>query len=292
MPEQAVSRVGVVSNFSQYNVIVGDEEAVISPLDPDTIKEQIALTFAESGMMERVAILDSSLYRTDDTAPHILSQAEVNDLCQLLEVDMIYSIDYACLSFYPVGDFIARPLTAYLCSRIYTPDTDSVPGTKVLSKKIREYWMDNIDELNGIVPQIPYDLSETAIESYLPSWKERERVFYYDRLCYELREAKVYVEEGNWEAAAMQWRALATSKLRTHRFMAAYNMALYYEMADSIPQALASLDQAQELAMKRNGRKGTPVQVIDTTMVKEYREALISRQKEIVKIEEYLSRMR
>ena len=74
--------------------------------------------------------------------------------------------------------------------------------------------------------------------------------------------------------------------------MAAYNMALYYEMTDSIPQAIASLDLAQTLAMKRSNRNGAAIQVIDTSLVKEYREVLTNRQKEIMEIETYLTRIR
>ena len=72
----------------------------------------------------------------------------------------------------------------------------------------------------------------------------------------------------------------------------AYNMALYYEMTDSISQAIASLDLAQTLAMKRSNRNGAAIQVIDTSLVKEYREVLTNRQKEIMEIEAYLTRIR
>ena len=133
-------------------------------------------------------------------------------------------------------------------------------------------------------------LSFPHIEPYFPTWKERERVFYHDRLCYELREAKVYVGEGNWEAAAEHWRALSTSKFRTYRFMAAYNMALYYEMTDSIDKAIGQLDLAKEVAT-RSDKNGEAVILIDTSLADEYRKALISRRKEIAIVKQYLDRM-
>ena len=63
-------------------------------------------------------------------------------------------------------------------------------------------------------------------------------------------------------------------------------------MTDSISQAIASLDLAQTLAMKRSNRNGAAIQVIDTSLVKEYREVLTNRQKEIMEIEAYLTRIR
>ncbi len=286
-PSHRAKSIGIVNNFNKNNVVVANNEAVILPCDVDTLRELIAHTFAESGIMDRVVILDSLLYHPDSITPHILTSTEVNDLCQLLEVEMIYSIDYACLTYHPAARFISRPLNAYLCSRIYTPDRDSISGISILDKGTIDCWIDNSDEIASIVPHIPAMLSEACIKSYLPSWKERERVFYYDRLCYEMREAKVYIYEGNWEDAAEQWHELLRSKLRAYRFMAAYNLALYYEMTDRIDEALASLDQAEEFATKRRKKDNTTILIFDTTLIEKYREVLNERQKELERLSEW-----
>ena len=290
MPKHGASSVGVVSNFSENNVIIVNEDALVYPCNPDSIKEQIALSFAETDIMERVVILDSLLYPIDGTAPHFLTQEEVNDLCRELDVDMLYCLEYACMTTNPAAPTIGRPINAYLCSRIYTPDTDSLSGTATMDKKIIERWSADTADVRRLMPEIPYIMAEEAIEPYFPTWKERERVFYHDRLCYELREAKVYVGEGNWEAAAEHWRALSTSKFRTYRFMAAYNMALYYEMTDSIDKAIGQLDLAKEVAT-RSDKNGEAVTLIDTSLADEYRKALISRRKEIAIVKQYLDRM-
>lgn len=291
MPERTIRSVGVVSNFSQHNVVVANDNAIILPCDADTIRELVAQTFADAGVMRRVVVLDSLLYPTDSTAVHTLTGAEVNRLCHELDVESIYSIDYACLTYNPAARFISRPLNAYLCTRIYTPDRDSIRGTSIMDKETLDCWVDNADEIARLASQIPMLLAEAAIKPYLPSWKERERVFWYDRLCYALREAKVYVAEGNWEAAAEQWHSLATSKLRTYRFMAAYNLALYHEMTDDIDRAIASLDLAEKLAVKST-KKGITIQVIDTTLIKEYREVLAHRQKELQQLQAWADRRR
>ena len=285
MPQHKVRSVGVVSNFSQHNVVVVNDDALIVPCDADTVKEQVALTFANSGIMDRVVVLDSLLYHPDSTTQHVLTQSEVNALCHEMDVEMIYSIDYACLTFNPAARFISRPLNAYLCSRIYTPDNDSIRGTSILDKQTLDYWVNNTEEIAYLAPQIPHLLAQNAISPYLPSWKERERVFYHDRLCYELREAKVYAYENNWEAARQHWqRLLDGAKLQTYRFMAAYNLALYHEMTDDIDAALHMLDTAEELATKKNKRGEESSIALDTAFVEQYREVLKDRKKEIERL--------
>jgi hypothetical protein len=118
MPDLTTRSVGVVSNFSQNNVVVAGENTIVLPCDADTLRELVAHTFANAGVMDRVVILDSLLYHPDSTTTHILTGAEVSTLCQQLEVDMLYSIDYACLTFNPTARFISHPLNAYLCTRI------------------------------------------------------------------------------------------------------------------------------------------------------------------------------
>ena len=287
MPKYGAGSVGVVNNFSANNVIVINEDALIYPCNADSVKEHIALSFADAGMLDRVVVLDSLLYHPDSVAPHILTQEKVNALCERLEVDMLYSIDYACVTINRAPRTIGRPMNAYLCSRIYTPDKDTISGTATIDKKIVDSWAYDTAQVHEYMPLVPHLLAETAIEAYFPKWKERERVFYFDRLNYALREAKVYVGEGNWDAAAEQWRSLSTSKSRNQRYMAAYNMALYYEMTDSIDEAIAQLEQAKSLAVMAD-KQGNSIQLIDTALADKYREVLINRKKEIARLEAYI----
>lgn len=290
MPEWGTRSVGIVNNFSRNNVVVVNEEASIYACDPDSMIEEIALSFADAGVMDRVVVLDSVIYPADGVSSHKLSQQEVNALCEYLDVSLLYSLEYACLAVNWGTPSIGRPMNAYLCSRYYTPDTDTLSGTAILDKKVVESWAYDTAQARQLMPEVPYLLAQQAIVPYLPAWKERERVYYYNRLCYELREARVYVAEDNWEAAAQQWRVLAQSKQRIHRFIAAYNMALYYEMTDSIDQAIASLDLAKEFTIRYPKKGGGPIQVIDPDYVNHYREALIERRREIERINAFWQR--
>ena len=282
--EHAKRSVGVVNNFSQNNVVVANQEMMILPCNADTVKEKVALAFANADIMERVVVLDSLLYHPDSTRRHILSQMEVDALCYKLGVEAIYSIDYACLIFNPATPVTARNLNAYLCAHLYTPSTASTSGTRHPHKEMLEYWVESSKDMVTLAPQIPHLLAQNAIAPYLPSWQERERVFYYDRLCYALREARIYVYEDNWEAAAAQWRTLTESRYRSYRFMSLYNLALYHEMTDNIDQAIQSIDLAIEEAAKKN-RRGKTSPFIDTTFVSKYREVLIYRKGELEEIE-------
>ena len=287
MPNHAASSVGVINNFSKNNVVIVNEDALIIPCDADSVKEQIAIGFSNGGMLERVVVFDSLLYHPDSVTPHVLAQSEINAICDRLEVDMLYSIDYACVAINQAPRYVGRPMNAYLCSRIYTPDKDSISGSATMDKRMLESWIYDTVYVDEMIREVPSQLAEMAVEPYFPTWKKRERVFYYDRLNFALREAKVYVGEANWEAAAEQWKDLSSSKLRVYRFMAAFNMALYYEMKDSVEKAIAQLDAAKELAITKD-RHGNNVLLIDTTLVDEYREVLVNRNKEIVKLDAYL----
>ena len=61
---------------------------------------------------------------------------------------------------------------------------------------------------------------------------------------------------------------------------------------DSIDEAIASLDLAKEIAVKRD-EKGKEVGIaFDTSLIETYREVLVNRRKEIEELEKSLTRMR
>lgn len=285
-----VKSVGVLNNFSQSNVIVGNNDMVLLPCDADSVKEYIAMCFADIEAMEKVVVLDSLFYPADSTNAHLLSQQEVNDWCLRLGVDLLYVLDYACMAIVP-SPWEQQDATVFLCSHIYTPDTELTKGTAIPCRKIQEVWFEQFDGLEAFVAGLPRMLGGFAVESFAPTWRERERVYFSDMLSYPMREARVYVTESNWEQAAMQWRSLADSKWQGRRFMAAFNMALYYEMTDSMEEAVAQIVKAEELAVKRN-RQGDVVGLVgDTALVNEYMDVLFHRQSETDRLSRYFHRM-
>lgn len=281
--ELQVRSVGVVNNFSEHNVVMGDEQMIVLPLDADSVREEVALAFANGGL-DRVVVMDTLLYPTGSQVPHHLTYHEAAALCREMGVEALYAIDYACLTFYPSARYIGQPVYAWLCSHLYTPRADSMALVSVPCKEMLEHWTNGTTDIARLFPYMPHQLADAAVTAHLPTWKERERVFYHDRLCYELREAKVYAYEGNWDAAAEQWRVLTDSKQQRLRFMAAYNLALYHEMTDDIDRALRMLDTAEALSTKTTRRgKQRPV-APDTALVNQYREALHHRKQELERL--------
>ena len=109
--EQQVRSVGVVNNFSRHNVVMGDEQMIVLPLDADSVREEVALAFANGGL-DRVVVMDTLLYPTGSQVPHHLTYHEAAALCREMEVEALYTIDYACLTFYPSARYIGQPIYA------------------------------------------------------------------------------------------------------------------------------------------------------------------------------------
>jgi len=66
-----------------------------------------------------------------------------------------------------------------------------------------------------------------------------------------MRYAAVYVKENEWEKASKLWeQAFKAAKNDKKKMRAAFNLALYYEMKDSVEEAHKWAVTAQELARK------------------------------------------
>ena len=48
MPQQRARSVGVINNFSKNNVIIVNDKVGIFPCDADSVKDHIALAFADA----------------------------------------------------------------------------------------------------------------------------------------------------------------------------------------------------------------------------------------------------
>lgn len=66
-----------------------------------------------------------------------------------------------------------------------------------------------------------------------------------------MRDAAVYVRENSWDNAHELWlQAFEGTKSEKKKMRAALNIAVYYEMKDSLPQAQEWAEKAQQLAKK------------------------------------------
>ena len=61
-----------------------------------------------------------------------------------------------------------------------------------------------------------------------------------------MRDADVSVKENDWDNAFRLWKGVYDSKKGKLRSYSAFNIALYNEMKDNVPEALKWLDLAEE----------------------------------------------
>ena len=127
-----------------------------------------------------------------DDYSQTLSLDEVNQLSSMLGVDMLVSFERLFLELY--FDF------AYRISEKELIDEATRHASSVMCNKIVPYWQ-TVNRL------------------------------YFDGGCVEMRDAGVYVNEGDWGAARDLWTQVYNrQKKGDTKFRAAYNIALSYEM--------------------------------------------------------------
>lgn len=241
-----VQRLGVLNNFSENNIVIVNGALEITPCDGDTLMQCVAEAFADEGLFREVVVLDSCLYPVGDTLPHTLTQAEVQQLCRDLDVDMLFVCDFGCVAIEYHGEDVALTYKQYLVAETYVPNRTKPLHSHIISavmphNAIIEHRMERHLSPTARV------LAQLAVQRYAPHWAPAERSFYsgFDR---RLKDAALYVHEDNWEGALDLWRSYGTGRKPQQKLVALYNEALYHELHDSLDAALRCLDAAQALA--------------------------------------------
>lgn len=106
-----------------------------------------------------------------------------------------------------------------------------------------------------------------------------------------MRDAAVYAKEGDWEEAGKLWKQVYDTKKGKQQMFAAYNLALSYEMRDSIATAKEWVVRAELLALP-SGK--TPQQELEEAMKegrRSYYLLFTLYKEELQKREEGLSRL-
>lgn len=257
-PEQ-FRKVGIVNNVP----LVQQEKL---SLDAAKATNSLAESIAERNYFNEVVICDSALRASDPTpVSTLLTQAQIRQLAQELDVDIIIALDGILLQtkrdieFLPDWQIYHGTVNAKVSAvtRIYIPQrkkalttltsTDSIYweelGTNqayVQAKLVGEKQM--IEEASLFAGEIP-------VKQLLPTWKTVERA-YVSGGSVNMRDAAIYIKENDWENAAKLWEKEYHSRKGKKQFYAAYNLALAYEMQDSLKTALDWIMRAQTLAVK------------------------------------------
>ena len=243
-------RLGVLNNCSAANAVRLNDGIDLFEANADSIVEYVAMGFAGSGVFDEVVVLDSCIFPQGDTLGHILTQAQVKHFCDTMQVNMLYVCDYAGLSAYNKDflteygvDFDMAPRYYYLLAHAYAPSRSTPMHSYIFQKPLADGMYRTEKEVLEMERKTYPLWGQLASHAFTPQWTRRERSFYTGSL-YALREAEVCVKDGDWDGARRWWRQVGQKSKPGYKLIAAYNEALWYEMHDSIDDALRELDEA------------------------------------------------
>lgn len=274
----SLKRVAVVNNIPETpdNKFIASEKEKkkekneIAPLtnyyngNAKITTEALAEALAKENYFDEVVICDSAL-RSQDINPResTLSREEVNKLVQNLDVDFLISLENIQIrstrkisylpdweTFYGTVDVKVYPsVKVYLPNRkgpmVTINSNDSIfwEETGNGEASVRAHLISEGDlikkasEFGGTIP----------VKRLLPHWKTADR-YLFSGGSSNMRDAAVYVKKGNWPEAIKLWQKNFNTKKGKQKMYSAYNIALGYEMQDSINNAAEWALKAQSIA--------------------------------------------
>lgn len=274
-----LKRVAIVNNTSSTpdnKLIPTDEQKKPNEISRATVyhdgnaattTQSLAEAIAKENYFDEVIICDSVL-RAQDITPreNMLSQEEVQDLTDKLGVDFIISLENLQMKAVRVIRYLPEwacfqgtiDLKVYPTVKIYLPSRKGPMVT--VNSKDSIFWeelgstesyvrshltgdskmLDEASEFAGIVP----------VKHILPYWKTGKR-YLYTGGGVNMRDATIHVREKSWDKAFKLWEQTHQStKSKKLQMATAHNIAVYYEMQDSIVEAETWAIKAQEMARK------------------------------------------
>lgn len=227
--------------------------------------EAMAQEIASQNYFDEVVICDSALRDKDRfSRESTLSKEEVQQLTSNLGVDFIIALENLQFKATKTVRYLPEfgcyqstaDVKAYPTVKIYLP-VRSKPMT-TLHPHDSIYW----EEFGGTVAEattrlIPDSIllkeaSEFAgtipVKQLIPFWKKETRHLYTGGSP-DMRDAAIYVREKSWDKAFELWQQVfEATKSKKKKMQTALNIALYYEMTDSLAQAEEWAVKAQTFA--------------------------------------------
>lgn len=229
--------------------------------------ESLAEEIAHQNYFDVVVICDSAL-RANDKFPResTLSQEEVLQLASDLGVDCIIAMENlqfkATKTVRYIRDFNCYlgtvDVKAYPTVKVYLPSRSKPMTTLHPTDSIfwEEYGETVTETFAHMIPdaQMLREASEFAgtipVKQLLPLWKTSKR-YLYTGGSVQMRDAAIFVRENSWDRAYELWKQVYDGTKKDKKKMkAALNIAVYYEMKDSLAQAEEWAVKAQQLAQK------------------------------------------
>lgn len=249
-----IKNIGVVNNTPSRPVPKGNIIA-LGELEGygKMVTEDLAGCLADSRYFNQVIICDSALQSTVYTEP--LSAGETAELSSLLGVDMLVSFERFRMNiekteyYHPDWQVSIPVLKVQLFPvvRLYVPGREQALIT--LSKPDTLYFdlSSRISE-KELMEEASKHVASVMSNMIVPYWETTNRI-YFDGGEVAMRDAGVYVNEGNWNEARELWMQMfERCKKGTTKFRAAFNISLSYEMTGEIDNALEWLDKSSEFA--------------------------------------------
>ena len=277
----SLKRVGVVNNMPASPETLHMPADVEPPKDELEIRrkteyyagnakittESLAESLAAENYFDQVIICDSAL-RARDLTPResTLSREEVNLLSHDLGVDFLIALENVQLrslrrvSYLPDihAYYETTDVKVFPTFRIYLPNRHGAVTTILSTDSI--FW-EEVGSSDGEVQARSIQKDElieaasqfagtTPVRYLLPHWRTAQR-YLFTGGSVDMRDAAVYVREGNWPDAIALWKRHYEQKKGKQKMQAACNIALGYEMQDSIAAAAHWAEKAVEITRQR-----------------------------------------
>lgn len=213
--------------------------------------EALAGLLADSKYFNQVIICDSAL-RSDNYSTS-LSVDEVGNLSSMLGVDMIISFERLLLNVEkkefvnPGWDASIPVLQAQVTPvvRLYLPGRQN-PLVELSATDSLYFDLGYRISEKELIQEATSHAASVICNKIVPYWQTVNRL-YFNGGGVEMRDAGVYVNEGNWEAARELWTQVYNrQKKGDTKFKAAYNIALSYEMTGDMNKAEEWLNKASD----------------------------------------------
>lgn len=273
-----LKRVAIVNNMPEVpdNKLIVSEEAEkkeeneIARLtnyyngDARLTTEALAEALANENYFEEVVICDSAL-RSKDITPResTLSREEASKLIQDLDVDFLIALENIQMrstrkisylrdwgAFYGTVDVKVYPTV-----KIYLPNRKGPMVT--INNNDSIFWEEmgngeasvraRLISENNLIKQASEFAGTVPVKRLLPHWKTANR-YLFQGGSVNMRDAAVYAKEGNWAEAVQLWKKNFEAKKGKQKMYSAYNIAMGYEMQDSIDTATEWALKAQQIA--------------------------------------------
>ena len=227
--------------------------------------ESLAEALANENYFDEVIICDSAL-RAHDMIPResTLSKEEVEKLTQSLDADFLIALENVQMRSIRKIEYLPEwgvyagtlDLKVYPTVKVYLPQRNGPMVTVNASDSI--FWDHAAPSMAqagaGLISEkeMLREASEFAgtipVSHMLPHWKTASR-YLFTGGSVNMRDAAVFVREDNWDKAIELWKQTYEKKKKGKQKMyAAYNIALGYEMQDSIHTAEEWALKAQKVA--------------------------------------------